>query len=171
MTTEPCPDHGVLTDADPGEEDGAAPQPDVVRDSDRLSGFDAGSSPAGVERVGGGQELHVRSHLDQLAERDHHDVEKDRPGVDEAAGSDVYLVAVVDVQGRHHLRSLAERPRQLGKQASGRVRLRGVTVVEAAHQDGGTAAFRGKLGVDGAVQVAGMHSLALGTRVGSCIHR
>ena len=82
-------------------------------------GLPLGPARLGLERVGGGEQLDVRADLDVVADRDAGDVERDEAEVDEGAGADVQLVAVVAVKRRADLDAFADRSEQLFEQAAG----------------------------------------------------
>ena len=67
-------DDGVLPHGDAGEDDRPASQPGVLLDHDRLRRFPFGSTQFGVERMRRRQQLHVRTDLHVVADRDRRDV-------------------------------------------------------------------------------------------------
>ena len=153
-------DHGVVADADAGADDDAAAEPDVVADGDGLGGLPLVAAGAGIERVGGGEQLHVGADLHVVADGDGGDVEDDEPEVGEGAGSDAGLVAVVAAERRPDLAALAVRPQQLGEQLPQQRRVGRVGGVDAVGQAQGAELVGDDLRVVGEVGLAGEHPLA-----------
>ena len=95
----------------------AAAEPDVVADGDGFGAFPFFAAGVGFEGMGCGEELDVGADLDVVADGDFGDVEGDESPVDEGAGADVGLVAVVAAEGGADGGGLAEETEELAEDA------------------------------------------------------
>src|SRR5512132_4138067 len=102
-------DDRVRTDRDSRADDDPAAEPDVVADLDWLCRFPLRSALPGLERVCRGKQLDVGADLDVVPDVDRRDVQRDEPEVHERPGTNVRVVAVVAVERRPDLGSLAKR--------------------------------------------------------------
>ena len=153
-------DDGVVADGDAGENDGASADPDVASDADRLAGFEVGAAGFGVTGVVGSVDLDGRADLSAVADLDGIDVEEDAVEVEEDAGAEMDVVAVVAEEGRADGGVFAAGGEDFAEEwlmGRGMVR-RGVVFVQ---EGGGVEAFGCEFVVVSDIVLTGQHLLFL----------
>src|SRR5690606_16337905 len=112
-------DDGVVADGHPRADDDSAAEPDVVADGDGQRGLQLVAAGPRFHGVRGGEELDVGSDLAVLADGDPGDVQCGQVVVDEGAGADGEVAAVVDVQGRAYVDAVTGGGEELGEDRPG----------------------------------------------------
>src|SRR5690606_27604895 len=151
-------DHGVVADGHARQHDDPAAQPHVVPDGDGPGGLQLVAARLRLQRVCGGEQLHVGPDLAVLADGDRRDVQRGQVVVDEGAGADGDVAAVVDVQRRPDLGLLAERAEEFFQQGPRRPGVLGEGGLVAGGQAHGPLLAAGDLRVVGDVEVTRLHA-------------
>ena len=109
-------DDRAVADGDARKDDGGGADPGVAADAHRLGELEAGVAQRLLARMVGGDELNARPDLRLVADDDLADVEDDAVEVEEGAGAEADVVAVVAVERRADDRPVADRGETLDEQ-------------------------------------------------------
>src|SRR3546814_7591111 len=101
-------DDGIIADTHPRQDEGAAADPDVAPDIDRAAELEASLPLSEAARMIGGQDLHARADLGLVTDGDRDDVQDHAVAVEEDVGAEAAVEAVVAVERRAAVASLAD---------------------------------------------------------------
>ena len=149
------PHHGAGADRDPRADDDAGGQPRAVLHDDRLGPLQLGAPLDGIERMGGGDQVHPGADLHVVADADRSGVQDDHAEVQERPGADGDLVAVVALKRGEDLGGVADLSQQRAQELLAGERLGDAGGVELLGEQPAAVAVLEQLWIVGQVGLAG----------------